>query len=53
MDNKIVSIPLDKSKFDKEKIEKAKLFLNDFFSSNYKCSFVYDDDVLCLQISKI
>lgn len=52
MENKIVSIPLDKSKFDKDKIEKAKIFLNEFFADNFKCSFVYDNDDLCLKISK-
>ena len=52
MENKIVSIPLDKSKFDKDKIEKAKIFLNEFFADNFKCSFVYDNYDLCLKISK-
>ena len=27
MENRIVSIPLDKSKFDKDKIEKAKILM--------------------------
>lgn len=52
MEKKIISIPIDKSKFDKDKIEKAKIFLNEFFADNFKCSFVYDDDDLCLKISK-
>ena len=52
MDNKVVRIPIDKSKFNKDKIEKSKMFLNEFFAYDFQCSFVYDDDDLCLQISK-
>lgn len=53
MENKIVSIPVDKRKFDNDKIENAEIFLNEFFADNYKCSFVFDDDDLFLQISKV
>lgn len=52
MENKIVRIPVDGSKFDNEKINKSTLFLNDFFCNEYECSFIYDNQDLCLQIFK-
>lgn len=52
MEDKIVFIPIDKSKFNDEKIEKAKNFLNVFLGDKFKCSFVYDDETLCLKIMK-
>nr|CDL67073.1 unnamed protein product [uncultured bacterium] len=52
MDDKIVLIPVDKNKFNDEKIDKATVFLNEFFYNDYKCSFVYDNQDLCLRILK-
>lgn len=53
MNNDIIRIPIDKSKFNDEKVVKAQKFLNDFFNSDYKCSFVCDEDgVFCLEIAK-
>ena len=53
MNNDIIRIPIDKSRFNDEKVVKAQKFLNDFFNSDYKCSFVCDEEgVFCLEIAK-
>lgn len=53
MNNDIIRIPIDKSRFNDEKVVKAQKFLNVFFNSDYKCSFVCDEDgVFCLEIAK-
>lgn len=46
-------IPVNPDCFCISSFDKILLFLNEFFGNNFKCSFTYDDDILCLQISKI
>ena len=49
---KIISIPVNSNNFNIYNIDTASNFLNEFFEDKYKCIFVFDDDMLFLQISK-